>query len=375
MNHLTVLQIAAQAHQPLFVWGPPGVGKTANVEAIARGLGVPAWTVILSTREPTDQAGLPIITEKGVRMHPPLWAAECAEKGGGIVFFDEFNTAPATVQSSALRVIQDGVVGDLKLPSKTSFIACGNPPSTSTGVYQLTAATANRWLHLDWQDDADQWFSGMLGGWPTPSIVRLPAGWEEKIGEKRSLVVSFLRVRPELRRAQPESREDQGKAWPSPRTWDMTARMLAAAAAAGHDEKSEIGRLMILGCVGQAAMVEFTKWIVTLDLRDPEEYLADPLNTPLPKRSDQVFVTLDAVAAAACSKSPRFSEDQRLSRFRAAFKLVGRVIDDIGSDVAIPSIRSLVANGPSEMWNSPPAELSKIKEALVRQGVDFRHSR
>lgn len=370
MDQLTVLQLAMQANQPIFLWGAPGTGKTANVESLARGLNLPVWTVILSTREPTDQAGLPVITEKGVKFHPPLWAAECAEAGGGVVFFDEFNTAPATVQASALRVVQGGYVGDLKLPEATSFVACGNPPSTSTGVYALTAATANRWIHMDWRDSHEEWCNGMLAGWPTAPVVRLPSSWRDLIQVKRATIVSFLRVRSNLRHMQPEDRSQQGKAWPSPRTWDMSARMLAAAGAAGFDERSTVAQLLLRGCVGDTAAHEFSRWFVNLDLRDPEEYLADPEGTPLPPRPDQVMATLDAVASAAIDQSARFDKT-RTDRFYKAFRLLGRVSPDVG----MPAARALIANAPKEVWKRPPPQVEMFLEPLKRAGIDFRVTR
>jgi MoxR-like ATPase len=367
-SHLLVLQLAMQAHQPIFLWGAPGTGKTRSVEAIARALKLPIWTIALSTREPTDQAGLPVVTEKGVRMHPPLWAAECIEQGGGAVFFDELNTAPATVQASALRVVQDGYVGDVKLPAETSFIAAGNPASTSTGVYQLTAATANRWVHLDWRSDPEEYFDGMLGGWPEPEVAKLPANWRDLVQTKRALIVSFLRRRPDLIDAEPQERSAQGRAWPSKRTWDVAARMLAAAAAVGHNERSLVGKLMLAGCVGGSAESEFSQWVVNLDLRDPEEYLADPINTPLPDRQDQIMATLDGIASAASDRSPRFDEEERLKRVYAAFKVLVRV----PIDLTVPAARALVTNAPNDLWNRPPDELKVIGAALKRANFDYK---
>ena len=368
-NHLLALQIAVQSRQPVFVWGPPGTGKTRTVEAITKGLRLPLWTIVLSTREPTDQAGLPVVTEKGVRMHPPLWAAECIEAGGGVVFFDELNTAPATVQASALRVVQDGIVGDVALPRATSFIAAGNPAKTSTGVYSLTAATANRWVHIDWANNPEEYFDGMLAGWPTPELVSLPSTWTDGVQTKRALVVSFLRRRPELIDAEPPDRNAQGRAWPSKRTWDVSARMLAAADAVGYGVRSEVARTLMLGCVGLDATTEFFKWLVAQDLRDPEEYLADPTNTPLPPRNDQVMATLDAIVSAALDPSPKFEAD-RYARFCAAFKVIARVPVDVG----IPAARSIVSGAPADVWKRPPPELAAFGDALKRAGFTFMQS-
>ena len=194
--HEIATQVCIQAHVPVFLWGAPGTGKTAVLEGIATAIKEPLHTVILSIREPADQGGLPWITgnagtEKlpngntvsgppetreeplvGVRMIPPMWARMLAADGHGVVFWDEFNTAPPTTQSSALRVIHGGYAGDLKLPPKTSHVAAGNPASQVSGGYDLTAAIANRWTHIDWPLDPSAWCNGMVSGWPTLEIVK-----------------------------------------------------------------------------------------------------------------------------------------------------------------------------------------------------------
>ena len=50
-----------------FLWGAPALMD-------ADGNGVPCETVIGSLREPSDFAGLPVVTDDGVRLEPPAWA-------------------------------------------------------------------------------------------------------------------------------------------------------------------------------------------------------------------------------------------------------------------------------------------------------------
>src|ERR1700733_13633819 len=65
-----------------------------------------------------------------------------------------------------------------------------------------------------------------------------------------------------------------GRGWPSPRTWEMAARLMAAgnAARASQDARSAL----IRGAVGDGAGIEFLAWLVEMDLPDPEVVLADP---------------------------------------------------------------------------------------------------
>lgn len=371
-DHMIAAQICIQARTPVFLWGAPGVGKSICLEEIAPALGEPIWTVILSIREPSDQGGLPIIRPDGVSMHPPLWAFELKEKGHGVVFWDEFNTAPPTTQSSALRVIHGGYAGDMKLPIETSHVAAGNPATMVTGGYDLTAAIANRWTHIDWPLPPSEWCDGMVAGWPSPEIARLPKDWRSNLAATRGLLAAFIQRRPELLLALPKSAKEQGQAWASPRMWSRVAELLTAAEACGYGKKSAVARLLIRGCVGEAATVEFTQWYTNLDLRDPEEYLADPKNTPLPTRQDQIMATLDSVAAAALDRSK--SDKARAERYYKAWQVIGRILTTKG-DIGIPASRSLANNMPKGIEKNLPEELDDILPILEKAGIDFSQKR
>jgi len=361
-------QVCIQARKPLFLWGGPGTGKTATLEQFAEALDEPLWTVILSIREPSDQGGLPQITDTGVKLHPPRWAYELKAKQHGIVFWDEFNTAPPTTQSSALRVVHGGWAGDEKLPEQTSHVAAGNPPEISTGAYDLTSAIANRWVHMKWPVEVEAWADGMVAGFPPPPIARLRSNWREGIAAKRGVVAAFIRRRGELLYDMPQSATEQGRAWKSPRTWTMTADLLAAADSAGHGPKSEVARLLVAGCVGEPGQIEFSKWFVNLDLKDPEEYLAHPMATPLPKRQDQTMATLDSVAGAALDRSKKKKE--RIARYYSAWKVLGRILKSQG-DIAIPAARTLATNMPPEVDRALPPEVEDILPLLEAANIDF----
>lgn len=361
--------ICVQARKPVFLWGGPGIGKTTALEAISEALNEPLHTVILSVREPSDQSGLPFIVDGAVKLVPPGWAKSLIETGHGIVFWDEMNTAAPTTQSSALRVVQGGYAGDAKLPDATSHVAAGNPATMVAGGYDLTAATANRWVHIDWPVDPTEWSTGMVRGWPKPVIHRIAPTWQESVPAKRGLVSSFIRRRPNLLYSLPKSPSEQGRAWPSPRTWESVATLMAAASGIGHNEKSTVGRILIHGCVGEAAGSEFIKWFTELDLRDPEEYLADPIKTPVPQRQDQLMATIDSVAAAALDRSKPIKD--QVERYRAAWKLMGRVFRSGKGDVTIPSARVLAVAIPKECKRDLPPEIEEILPLLEAAGIDF----
>ena len=79
---VTVLRAAGRAGVAVCLWGDPGIGKSALIHAAAEADGVPCETVIGSLREPSDFAGLPVVTDDGVRLEPPAWAKRLARGPG-----------------------------------------------------------------------------------------------------------------------------------------------------------------------------------------------------------------------------------------------------------------------------------------------------
>lgn len=366
---MTAMQLVVQARFPVFLWGMPGSGKTVNTEILGKALSEPLWTVILSIREPTDQGGLPKITDKGVKLVPPRWAYELDEHKHGIVFFDEFNTTEARIQASALRVVHEGYAGDLKLPKDTSFIAAGNRPETSPGAIPLMSAMANRFVHIDWIPSVSRWVTGMISGFPTPEVVRLPSTWKQRIPAKQALIGEYIRQNPEALESEPEDRFDAGRAWPSRRTWRMASHLAAAAEAAGFGIKHPVTTTLIKGCVGDGAYKEFGQYISEMDLRDPEEYLADPMGTPIPKTQDKIYVTASAVVSAALDN--QFKVKARERRQRAAWKVLKRMGELRGDDMMIPRVRVLASNMEPSLFNEMPEEIFHFDKIMDLSKVDY----
>jgi hypothetical protein len=203
-----------------------------------------------------------------------------------------------------------------------------------------------------------------------------------------------MRSNPDRFHEKPQDTAAAGRAWNSPRMWTTAATLMAAAMAAGQDFETEMGleeetgedgavisskrvkqlksrvvRILVEGCVGFAAAKEFFTWLVKQDLRDPEEYLADPMGTPLPNRQDQMTATLAAVVAASLSSLHKAQALEK--RYRAAWRLIGRVADDDKADVAMTSSIVLVKNMPSGVEKNLPDECNKMLPMLREAGIDF----
>ncbi|GAA0934755.1 AAA family ATPase [Nonomuraea longicatena] len=329
------LATAVSADLPVILWGAPGTGKTSSVVALGAAAGLPVEVVVGSIREPSDFSGLPVLREGGTWFAPPRWAERLAAGGGGLLLLGELTTAPPAVQAAMLRVVLERTVGDLVLPPEVRIVAAANPPGQAADGWDLTAPLANRLIHLDWTVSADDIAEGFASGFPVPEFDLKDAAGPAETAAARSAVGAFLRVRPELVLAVPDTPERAGRGWPSPRSWDMAARAFAACEHAGAGEA--VLAELVLGAVGEGAGFELLSWRRDLDLPDPATLLADP-GARLPDRLDRLHALLGAVAAHVRS-------DGGADSWERAWTVVARVAHT-APDVAASAARSLARSRP-----------------------------
>jgi AAA domain (dynein-related subfamily) len=345
---IQALSVAVSQKVPVLLWGGPGTGKSSMIRSLGVSLDLPVVTVIASLREPADFAGLPVVANDGsIRLAEPAWARQLAQAGSGILFLDEITTAPPAVQAALLRVVLERVVGDVELPPGIAVVAAANPPEIAAGGWDLSPPLANRFCHIDWPVDSERYLEALSAGWSDGNVdLHVDRTGDKSAARVRSVLAGFLRSRPTLLYAMPDDATSSGRAWPSPRSWDMAVELWIRAEEANLD--AGVVTMLLSGCVGPGASRELLSWQQDADLPDPEVVLADPGSFRLPDRGDRQFAVLTALAVAVRNNPTK-------ERWEAAFKVVEQVVSRGAPDIAAVAARSLAQNIPEGVTALPPS--------------------
>lgn len=151
-----------ETKRPVFLWGPPGIGKSDLIEGIASDMNALVIDLRLGQMEPTDLRGIPFYNRDTGTMDwaPPvdLPNTELAEKYDNIVLFlDELTSGAPSVQAAAYQLVLNRKIGNYNLPDNVVIVAAGNRESDKGVTYRMPTPLANRFVHLELKVDFDSW--------------------------------------------------------------------------------------------------------------------------------------------------------------------------------------------------------------------------
>jgi hypothetical protein len=264
------LRTLVAAKQPVFIWGGPGIGKSAIVRHLAADSALPLQDVRALLLDPVDLRGLPFLGQDG----RSKWATpEFLPQGGsGILFLDELNAAPAMVQAGCYQLVLDRKLGEYTLPEGWAIIAAGNRDSDRAVTTRMPTPLRNRFVHLEFEIDLQDW-----------------SEWAIEAGI-RPEVIAFLRFRQELLSAF----DRDANAFPSPRSWEFVSRILDAT----PDQTVE--HELFAGAVGSGAATEFSAFLKTFrELPNIDAILLNPLKEPVPENAAAQYAVASALAHCA----------------------------------------------------------------------------
>jgi hypothetical protein len=153
---------AFKVKRPLFLWGPPGIGKSELVENITKDLGGYMIDLRLGQMEPTDIRGIPFYNKDSGKMDwaPPVELPDdelASQYPVVVLFLDELNSAAPSVQSAAYQLILNRRIGKYVLPDNVVMVAAGNRESDKGVTYRMPTPLANRFIHQEMKVDFASW--------------------------------------------------------------------------------------------------------------------------------------------------------------------------------------------------------------------------
>ena len=222
--------------RPIFLWGPPGIGKSDVVHQIAESINAHVIDVRLSLWEPTDIKGIPYFDSNESKM---VWAppselpdeAMASQYESIVLFLDEMNSAAPAVQAAAYQLILNRKVGTYRLPDNVYIVAAGNREADKGVTYRMPAPLANRFVHLEMAVSFEDWFQWAV---------------ENKVHKD---VVGYLQfAKQDLYDFDPKS---PSRSFATPRSWSFVSELLE------DDLDDSTITDLVSGSVGEGLAVKF----------------------------------------------------------------------------------------------------------------------
>ena len=245
-DNLTVTSVQARkamlkafkSKRPLFIWGPPGIGKSEVVADVTKELGGHMIDLRMAQMEPTDIRGIPYFNKDLNKMD---WAApvdlpdeELASKYPSVVLFlDEMNSASPAVQAAGYQLILNRRVGKYVLPDNVVIVAAGNRDSDKGVTYRMPMPLANRFLHLEMRADFTSWQT-----------------WAVNKGIHKDVVGYLSFAKQDLNEFDSKS---SSRAFATPRSWCFVSDLL------NDDDDTDPDTILnlISGAVGDGLAIKF----------------------------------------------------------------------------------------------------------------------
>jgi len=299
---------AMLANRPIFIWGPPGIGKSEMVADLgkdpANGLGdkVLIIDLRLALMEPTDLRGYPFRNTETNQMEwaPPVDLPSpelAAEYDTIILFLDEMNSAPPSVQAAAYQLVLNKRIGQYFLPKNVRIIAAGNRDTDRGTTYKMPSPLANRFRHIEMEVNFKDWKQWAITNKLSPEII----GY-----------VSFSKQ--DLFDFQPTT---SGHAFATPRSWVYINEMLQQQGfhlASDIEQKAEIA-----GAVGDAIAGKFCEHRKhAAFLPNPSDILAGNVK----KLEEQITENISAKYTLTVSMAYEINEVFKNEGLEACYKFI-----------------------------------------------------
>lgn len=227
--------------RPVFIWGAPGIGKSALVEKFADEVGLPCVSLLGSQLAPEDIIGIPQIQDDVSTFLPPKMIAR---KEPYVLFLDELNACSQEVQKAFYSLIHERRIGEYHLPEGSIVIGAGNRAQDSAIVKTMSSALINRMFHVQLKADPAQWLN-----W----------AYEENL---HPWVINYITQRPDHLFSEPPKTEEP---YSTPRSWHMLSDALKEYHAEENTIPDTMLKMITYGCISASHAGMFIAFIKQLN--------------------------------------------------------------------------------------------------------------
>lgn len=221
-KQLSELLLNIAVVRPVFIWGPPGIGKSALVQEFAAQIGLPCVSLLGSQLAPEDLIGVPQIIDGTSHFCPPRMIARSEPY---CLFLDELNACSHEVQKAFYSLIHERRIGEYMLPPGSVVIGAGNRSQDSAIVKPMSSALLNRMVHIHLKVSHRDWLE-----WAEHNTIH-------------PMVIDYIKLRPDHLWSAPPKHEEP---FSSPRAWHILSDALTEFGAQLSDEHLEV---LAFGCL------------------------------------------------------------------------------------------------------------------------------
>jgi hypothetical protein len=233
-KQLTELLLNIAVVRPVFIWGPPGIGKSTLIQQFAEQVGLPCVSLLGSQLAPEDIIGVPQIIDGCSTFCPPRMIAR---KEPYCLFLDELNACTQEVQKAFYSLIHEHRIGEYVLPKGSIVIGAGNRAQDSAIVKPMSSALINRIMHVQLKVSHRDWLE-----WAAANGIH-------------PLVLEYIHLRPDHLWIQPPKHEEP---FSTPRSWHMLSDTLNEYGESITDEAIDI---LAFSCLSPPHAVQFKAFI------------------------------------------------------------------------------------------------------------------
>ena len=276
------------------------IAKDYNLELI---------DIRLSMCDPTDLNGLPCFNEKTGKaefrpfdMFPVLGTPLPPGKNGWLMFFDEFNSAPKSIQAASYKIMLDHMVGMNKLHECVFKAAAGNLQSDRAIVNPLSTAMQSRVIHLKMEASFEDWLRD----------VALPQQYDSRI-------IAFLSMYPsKLMDFRPDHEDET---FSCPRTWEFMNRLIKPDGV--ETPITDADAPLYAGTITSGVATDFVQFSkVFKNLVTFEKVCKDPLTAEVPEDVSACWATVTRLMERV-DENTLEPVMQYLSRYELQMRVLG----------------------------------------------------